>query len=82
MANMRWLSRYRRRRCLRPDIAAVLIDVFGEPGPLRAGARRVGDPLVVLPVLFHLLWSGALATDVSARLLGADSVLHATTRGL
>ncbi|MFE9934311.1 TnsA-like heteromeric transposase endonuclease subunit [Streptomyces sp. NPDC005533] len=79
MANMRWLSRYRRRRCLRPESAAVLMDVFGEPGPLRAGAIRVGDPLGVLPVLFHLLWSGALATEVSARLLG---VLHATTRGL
>ncbi|WP_374205631.1 TnsA-like heteromeric transposase endonuclease subunit [Streptomyces sioyaensis] len=82
MANMRWLSRYRRRRCLRRDVAHRLLEVFHEPGSLRGGAMEVGDPLMVLPVLFHLLWSGALATDVSARLLGSDSVVHATTRGL
>ncbi|MGA4839213.1 hypothetical protein [Streptomyces sp. G45] len=43
---------------------------------------EVGDPLMVLPVLFHLLWCGVLATDMSARLLGSDSLVHATTRGL
>ncbi|MEE1819687.1 TnsA-like heteromeric transposase endonuclease subunit [Streptomyces sp. SP18ES09] len=78
MANMRWLSRYRRRRCLRRDVAARLLEVFDEPGPLREGAVRVGDPLLVLPVLFHLLWSGVLETDVDSRLLGPDSMVHAT----
>ena len=37
---------------------------------------------MVLPALFHLLRCGALATDVSARLLASDSVGHATMRGL
>ncbi|WP_406500203.1 hypothetical protein OG936_37620 [Streptomyces sp. NBC_00846] len=41
----------------------------------------MSDPLMVLPVLFHLLWSGALVTDVTARLLGSDSVVHAAARG-
>jgi hypothetical protein len=81
MGNMRWLSRYRRRRCLRQDVADWLLEVFSEPGPLRSGAVMVGDPLMVLPVLFHLLWSGVLVTDVSSRLLGSDSVVHVAARG-
>ncbi|MGM0346423.1 TnsA-like heteromeric transposase endonuclease subunit [Streptomyces sp. Adlamb9] len=81
MANMRWLSRYRRTRCLRRHVATELLEVFTEPGPLRPGAAKVGDPLMVLPVLFQLLWSGALVTDVSTRLLGSDSVVHAAERG-
>lgn len=80
MANMRWLSRYRRRRCLRQDVADRLVEVFGEPRPLRHGAAEAGDPLMVLPVLFHLLWSGVLVTDVASRLLGSDSMVH-TARG-
>ncbi|WP_442819828.1 hypothetical protein [Streptomyces sp. NBC_00841] len=81
MANMRWLSRYRRPRCLRRQVAAALLEVFAEPGPLRSGAGRAGDPLIVLPVLFHLLWSGALVTDVTTRLLDSDAVVHAAERG-
>lgn len=33
-----------------------------------AGAAVVGDPIAVLPVLFHLLWCGELAVDVSVPL--------------
>ncbi|MEU6072130.1 TnsA-like heteromeric transposase endonuclease subunit [Streptomyces sp. NPDC047082] len=76
MANMRWLSRYRRQRCLRRDVTDRLMEVFSEPRPLRPGAEEAGDPLMVLPVLFHLLWSGVLVTDVASRLLGSDSVVH------
>lgn len=81
LANMRWLSRYRRPRCLHRQVAAALLEVFAEPGPLRSGAGRVGDPLMVLPVLFHLLWSGALVTDVTGRLLDSDAVVHTAERG-
>lgn len=81
MANMRWLSRYRRHRCgRRQDVAVHLLELFEEPTSLRAGARQVGDPLLVLPVLFHLLWSGTLVTDLVSRLLGSDSLVH-TARG-
>ncbi|MEU2226727.1 hypothetical protein [Streptomyces sp. NPDC018347] len=65
MANVRRLSRYRRARCERPvPVAARLLEVFREPMGLRDGAGLVGDRLQVLPVLFHLLWSGALKTDL------------------
>ncbi|MFI5689905.1 TnsA-like heteromeric transposase endonuclease subunit [Streptomyces sp. NPDC051636] len=55
MANVRWLARYRRRRCLRWLIAARLLDAFEEPAPLLEGVVAAGDQLVVLPVLFHLI---------------------------
>jgi hypothetical protein len=81
MANMRWLSRYRRSRCgRRHDVADRLVRVFNEPIPLLAGAVEAGDPLLVLPVLFHLLWSRVLVTDVASQLLASDSMVH-TARG-
>jgi hypothetical protein len=74
--NVRWLSRYRHRRCgRREDLAARLLGVFAEPIPLFAGAAQVGDRLVVLPVLYHLLWRRALAADLCSALLGPASLV-------
>jgi hypothetical protein len=33
-----------------------------------AGAEAAGDPIAVLPVLFHLLWRRELVTDLSVPL--------------
>ena len=38
------------------------------PTLLMAGAEAVGDPIAVLPVLFHLLWRHDLTTDLSVPL--------------
>jgi hypothetical protein len=73
MANVRWLAGYRHPRVHRPDMAARLVDVFAGGSSLLAGARRVGDQIAVLPVLFHLLWRRALAVDLKAALLSADT---------
>ncbi|WP_238013777.1 TnsA-like heteromeric transposase endonuclease subunit [Dactylosporangium sp. AC04546] len=75
-ANVRWLAGYRHPRCCRDQIADRLLQVFGQPAPLLAGACDVGDPLGVLPVLFHLLWRGDLCTDLTAAVLGARSVVR------
>ncbi|GAA2126817.1 hypothetical protein GCM10009759_79330 [Kitasatospora saccharophila] len=76
MANVRWLHRYRRARCGRPaEVADRLLEVFREPKGLWEGAGLVGDRLEVLPVLFHLLWSGALVTDLVGGLMAADSLV-------
>ncbi|MEU4119063.1 TnsA-like heteromeric transposase endonuclease subunit [Kitasatospora sp. NPDC028055] len=80
MENVRWLSRYRRRRCADPEIAARLLDVFAVGTPLRAGAARAGDPLVVLPVLFHLLWQGDLAADLESAPLSSTTSVGAGRR--
>ncbi|MFF9185439.1 TnsA-like heteromeric transposase endonuclease subunit [Streptomyces misionensis] len=73
MANVRWLGGYRHPRVHRPQVAARLVEVFADGGGLLAGARRVGDQIGVLPVLFHLLWRRVLAVDLEAGLLAADS---------
>ena len=57
---------------------AALAEVFAEPGPLRAGAARVGDPVAVLPVLFAMLWRGGLAADLDSRVLDSVTVVQAT----
>ena len=76
-ANVRWLSRYRHRRCLVPEIAAVLLDAFADGRGLFEGAELAGDRLRVLPVLFHLMWQRQLAADLVAAPLGMATVVHA-----
>jgi hypothetical protein len=75
-ANMRWLSRYRHRRCLVPEIAVVLAEVFAAGCGLFEGAELAGDRLRVLPVLFHLMWRQELTADLTVP-VGALSVVHA-----
>jgi hypothetical protein len=67
-ANVRWLSGYRHPRHLLHAVALVLHEVFATPTALMAGAHAGGDPIAVLPVLFHLLWSGELSADLSVPL--------------
>jgi hypothetical protein len=72
-ANRRWLAGYRHPRCRRPGLVVELAEVFTEPTALMVGAEAVGDPIVVLPTLFHLLWSGELRADLDTALLGAST---------
>ncbi|WP_234317267.1 TnsA-like heteromeric transposase endonuclease subunit [Streptomyces sp. NRRL WC-3744] len=70
-ANLRWLSGYRHPRVRREPVTAELRAAFARPRGLLAGVRAVGDPIAVLPVLFHLLWRRELAVDLEAGLLSA-----------
>jgi hypothetical protein len=67
-ANVRWLSGYRHPRHELADVAAALRHAFGEKTGLMAGAESAGDPIAVLPVLFHLLWRHELEADLSVPL--------------
>lgn len=67
-ANLRWLAGYRHPRHHLPGTVAVLRRVFATPTPLMSGAEAAGDAMAVLPVLFHLLWSGVLTAALSAPL--------------
>ena len=80
-ANVRWLAGYRHRRCYRGDIAGVLTGVFAEPKPLMGGTCEAGDPVAVLPVLYHLLWTQMLVTDVTAGPLGPGSLVSVKQEG-
>ena len=68
VANVRWLSRYRHRRCLVPEVAAALLEIFAGGRGLFEGAELAGDRLRVLPVLFHLMWGRRLAADLTVPL--------------
>jgi hypothetical protein len=74
-ANLRWLAGYRHRRCHDRVLAARLLTVFAGCSPLLEGARRVGDPIGVLPVVFHLLWRGLLLADLTVP-LGPGTVVR------
>jgi hypothetical protein len=76
LANVRWLAGYRHPRHHLPDVAADLRAVFAAPAGLLDGAEQVGDPIAVLPVLFHLLWRRELHTDLN-RPLHPDVVVTA-----
>jgi hypothetical protein len=80
VANMRWLSRYQHRRCLVPEVAAVLLESFAGGRGLFEGAELAGDRLRVLPVLFHLMWRRQLTADLTAP-LGTSTIVHAGGSG-
>jgi hypothetical protein len=75
VTNVRWLSRYRHRRCLVPEVAADLLKIFAGGRGLFEGAELAGDRLRVLPVLFHLMWHRQLAADLAVP-LGMATVVH------
>ena len=75
LANVRWLAGYRHPRHRLDTISAHLRDVFDEPRPLMDSVHLVGDPISVLPVLFHLLWCNELAFELSVP-LHASSLVH------
>lgn len=78
LANVQWLAGYRHPRHLIEPVAAGLVEVFLEPMPLMKGAETVGDPIAVLPTLFHLLWSRRLDVDLAVR-LDSSSLVRATS---
>ncbi|WP_222594983.1 TnsA-like heteromeric transposase endonuclease subunit [Nocardia ninae] len=63
-ANLRWLSGYRHPRNRSDSAAANLMAAFRCGRPLLEGCCEVGDPIEVLPTLFHLLWTGSLVVDL------------------
>ncbi|MBB4922333.1 TnsA-like heteromeric transposase endonuclease subunit [Kitasatospora kifunensis] len=75
VANHRWLSGYRHPRCFDPSVAGRLREVFALPGSLMRGAEMAGDPIRVLPVLFHLMWRHLLVADLSL-VLGDRTVVR------
>jgi hypothetical protein len=73
--NLRWLAGYRHPRNRVGPHAVALVAAFGQGCSLVEGAGSVGDPIAVLPTLYHLLWSGELVADLTTRLGGGTSVM-------
>ncbi|WP_281274689.1 TnsA-like heteromeric transposase endonuclease subunit [Actinokineospora cianjurensis] len=68
VGNVRWLAGYRHPRHGVPAVAEELRAVCSAPVGLLDLAESVGDPIAVLPVLFHLLWRQELLVDLSVPL--------------
>jgi hypothetical protein len=68
-ANLKWLAGYRHpRNAGRPPLTAAVGEAFAQPRPLLEGAEAVGDPIEVLPAVFHALWHGHLTTPLDVPL--------------
>ncbi len=76
-ANLRWLAGYRHPRFADPGLEEQLVSSVAQPRPLAEAAGQAGDPIRVLPVLFHLLWLGQLTGNLS-RPLGNGTILSAS----
>ncbi len=64
-ANLRWLAGYRHPRNQGPPgLQAALAEAFAVPCPLADGTAAVGEPLQVLPAVYHALWCGHLTTPL------------------
>lgn len=65
MDNIRWLAGYRHQRVRVASIVDAVCGVAGESAmPLGVLADQVGDRVVVLPTIFHMLWRQQLLTDL------------------
>ncbi|MGW6707613.1 TnsA-like heteromeric transposase endonuclease subunit [Streptomyces sp. NPDC054956] len=68
-ANLKWLAGYRHPRNQgRTGLMAAVLGAFAQPRPLIEGAEAAGDPIEVLPVVFHALWLGQLTTPLQSPL--------------
>ena len=75
LANVRWLAGYRHHRFAHGERAELLSAAFATGRRLADGVDATGERLALLPVLFHLLWSGVLVSDLARAPLGAVSII-------
>ncbi|MGP4001138.1 TnsA-like heteromeric transposase endonuclease subunit [Streptomyces sp. 8N706] len=68
-AHLKWLPGYRHpRNADRPGLTHAILEAFARPRPLSEGAEAVGDPIEVLPAVFHALWHRQVTTDLDTPL--------------
>lgn len=75
LANLRWLAGYRHPRNGRASLTAAILGAFAVPTALFDGAAAVGDPIGVLPAIYHLLWRQVLSTDLALTPLNSSSLV-------
>lgn len=77
VGNLRWLSGYRHPRCAREPSLTQLSAVLAAAGAQTIGslANIIGDPVITLPTLFHMMWSHKIRADLWQHPLCNDTVL-------
>ena len=62
--NLQWLSAYRDEPYLLEVLTEQILNSLSQTKPLADVVRAVGDPYIVKPVVFHLLWHQRLFTKL------------------
>lgn len=77
-ANLRWIAGYRHPRCCRDEFAADSLARLQAAGSqsLRELASAIGDPVCVLPTVFHLMWRHQITTDLVTTPLHLDTMVE------
>lgn len=80
-ANLRWLAGYRNPRNRRQDVAAGLISqLASNPTSIGNAAAAAGDPILVLPTLYHLLWMHEIDVDIDSAPIGERTLVRLSER--
>jgi hypothetical protein len=69
LRNLQWLSGFRRAPASLQEYGPLIVSVTKKPVSIAAVIQQVdGNPLLVRPVLFYLLWTSILKIDLAARM--------------
>lgn len=76
--NLQWIAGYRHPRCLHEPSAALMKEHLSVSGPssVRELVTVAGEAVIVLPTLFHMLWTQEVSTELGLRLLRWDSTVR------
>jgi hypothetical protein len=82
-ANLRWLAGYRHERVSDTAVVARTREVIEHsPGvSLSVLAHQVGEPTLVAPTIFHMLWRHELRAELSHYGLSRATSIHPGTFG-
>ncbi|PQZ93893.1 transposase [Arthrobacter sp. MYb227] len=77
-ANRYWLAGYRHPRCHSQATANAALKHLLNEGPctIRNLSCVLGDPVLVLPTIFHLIWCQKIVVDLDFHLLSLQSSLR------
>ncbi len=80
-ANLRWLAGYRNPRNRRQEFVTDLISLLAlSPKAIGDAALAVGEPILVLPTLYHLLWTHEIEADVDSAPIGEHTLMRLSAR--
>ena len=79
-ANLRWLAGYRNARVRNDSVAARIAKVLQQIESASIGdfADIVGERILVLRTLYHLMWTQEVDADIANSLLDTKSIVRAT----
>jgi hypothetical protein len=76
-----WLAGYRNPRNRRQDLVTNLTSLLAHnPKTIGAAALAAGEPILVLPTLYHLLWTHEIDVDVDSAPIGVHTLIRLATR--